>query len=270
MKLYVGSDFHIDFWDIHNLTNPLFDTLGINVDDYDAFMLCGDIAQWDSIELYDKFICDFTNTGKPVFLIAGNHEFYHSQYPNTRDEMKDRYKDISNLYILQDEFVDIETYKVRVFGATLWTDFNNGNNVIINRAKSAMNDFKLGKGLTAKLSLAEHYNSLELLKDAYLSKPDDYKFIVMTHHAPSLGASVFYHDMSFTRPDYTDYYYASRLGGWLSKNNIYPDLWAHGHIHISKEYRICDEKVRVVVNSYGYKTKSMSEATNYEAKIVEI
>ncbi|WP_257793015.1 hypothetical protein [Campylobacter sp. RM16192] len=37
-----------------------------------------------------------------------------------------------------------------------------------------------------------------------------------------------------------------------------------------KSYKIYDEKVRVIVNSYGYKTKTMSETTNYKAKVVEI
>lgn len=270
MKLYIGSDFHIDFWDIHRLTAPLFDNLGIKEQDYDAFMLCGDIAQWDSKELYEKFIYDFTNTAKPVFVVAGNHEFYDSSYSSVRKEMKDSLKDISNLYILQDEFVDIKEYKVRVFGATLWTDFNKGDNVILNRAKSAMNDFRFTKGLTPKLALDEHYNSLEILKEAYFSKPDDYKFVVMTHHAPSLKACVFYHDMNFSGRDYTDYYFASGLEEWLSKNSIYPNLWAHGHTHISKEYDMCNDKIRVAVNSFGYKTKAMCEDTNYKAKVVEI
>lgn len=268
MKFYVGSDFHADFWDMQKLFG-VFRTLGIENSLYDGFLLCGDLCEWSDKGLYERVLKEFIDTKKPVFLVAGNHEFYGSIYDKTIDEMRENFKDISNLHILQDDFVDLEKQKIRIFGATLWTDFNDANEFVMQRATKFMNDYKNSQGLSPKLVLTEHKNSLEFLKNAYKSKPDDYKFVVMSHHSPSLKSSQIYHKMANASPNYSDFYFASDLEKWLDENQIYPDIWAFGHTHIAAEFLMC-QKIKAVINSFGYRGKFGGEKTGYGAKFVEI
>jgi hypothetical protein len=119
-------------------------------------------------------------------------------------------------------------------------------------AHHAMNDFQMirindsryhaERALTPFDCLRLHNESRAFL-EAELAEPFDGVSIVMTHHAPS-GRSL----PGFRHGDPISAAYASDLETLIEKTR--PQLWVHGHIHTSSDYRI--GATRVVCNPRGY------------------
>jgi Icc-related predicted phosphoesterase len=120
----------------------------------------------------------------------------------------------------------------------------------MSEAEKTMNDYKrirlanqgyrkLRAGDTALLH-AKHRSWLT----KKLAEPFDGKTIVVTHMAPSMMSvpPQYAHDPVSAA-------YASRLDGLAEQ----ADLWIHGHMHDSFDYRI--GKCRVVCNPRGYITR---------------
>lgn len=141
MKLLVLSDLHLELGT--SLTMPI----GL---DYDAVVLAGDIhspghkaVNWAQRES--------TFGGRPVILVAGNHEFYNCTMDVEFEQMMSAAAG-SNVHLLNRNVVVIGG--VRFVGCVLWTDFQLGveepdGSVVSNvgralaEAARCMNDFRL-------------------------------------------------------------------------------------------------------------------------------
>jgi hypothetical protein len=141
---------------------------------------------------------------------------------------------------------------VRFLGATLWTDFclhGNGTQATIAMydAGQYMNDYKrirLAKKGYRKLRPADtqgwHFRQRSWLQER-LAEPFDGKTVVVSHMAPS-GHSI----EEQYKGDTLSPAYASNLDHLVEQ----VDLWVHGHVHSSLDYRI--GAGRVVCNPLGY------------------
>jgi len=87
----------------------------------------------------------------------------------------------------------------------------------------------------------------EIIKHKQLNN----KVIVMTHHAPSYLSKLSY----IPSGDALLPCYCSSMENFILDNN--PDIWIHGHIHESKDYKVGD--TRVVANPYGYYPADLNE-----------
>ncbi len=103
-------------------------------------------------------------------------------------------------------------------------------------------------------TLNDHLASRAWLADE-LERPFDGLTVVITHHAPHVLSIHPRHAGSALNAGF-----ASDLTRLLHK----ADLWLHGHVHDSFDYRI--GKCRVVANPAGYclNRKSVSEASEVE------
>jgi len=149
LKTFIASDFHIDFWD-SDLSDKetVFKLLKIKeTDEFDLIILAGDIGQCHNSTAKGKYItfirhmCSF---GCPVILIKGNHENYQNQLTDSKFFCKSIQQELfSNLYFLEKEYIDlfIKDKPVRIYGATLWTNFNKAEPMAMLEAKLKMNDF---------------------------------------------------------------------------------------------------------------------------------
>lgn len=159
---------------------------------------------------------------------------------------------------------------MRVFGATLWSDFDGENARALELAPYFMvADYEHIASLCPQDILASFKSSLAALKHASDTIKEDYKLVVLSHHAPSKQANALYHKHSRQKPNELDCYFASSLEEFLKQNAITPALWCHGHVHVSAHYLI-NSKTLAICNAFGYKSDRYTEHTGYKPILVEV
>lgn len=271
MKLHILSDLHFEFgrWPKH-----------IDVAEADVIVLAGDIGvglqglEWA------------LGLPRPVVYVFGNHEFYGYRTMKRLWEKVRTKVAGTHVRVLENETVtlpdpSIPGKQVRFIGATLWTDFElfgaDRRDEAMQFAELRMNDYQrihlsnrtrtLEDGLlrmryrydmlTPKATQDMHQESRRFIEQE-LSEPGTpmTKSVVVTHHAPSAislrdgdGVSMF------------DPVYASKLDNLA----VQPDLWVHGHTHVSKDYAI-NGQGRIVCNPRGYAKKG--EVATFNPRLV--
>ncbi|WP_338680626.1 metallophosphoesterase family protein [Janthinobacterium sp. TB1-E2] len=248
MRLLILSDLHHELW---RDEAPQGD-LALSCPD--AVILAGDI------DTGSRAVAWAANAfaGLPVLYVHGNHEGYGHHLDKVRQELRAACAATPNVH-----FLDAESYvitdqagnKVRFLGATLWTDFrllgDDMRQAAMRDAEAVMNDYKrirlAGMGFrklrAADTAMFHAQQKAWLARE--LAQSFDGRTVVISHMAPSL-LSV---DDAYGSEGCTPAY-ASRLDDLAAQ----ADLWVHGHLHVSRDYRI--GRCRVVSNPCGYKTRS--------------
>lgn len=232
MKIHILSDLHSEFEDYEYVET-----------DSDVVILAGDT----NIKTRGATWALDTIRNKPIIYVLGNHEYYTAAYPKLLNAIKDLCKD-TNLSVLENERIVVND--VNFLGCTLWTDFKLFDNPRLTgyECQQVMTDYKKIR-LSPKFSklrsidvAAINQRSSRWLK-AELNSLATSKSVVVTHHAPSIQ-SVPEH----LRDDSISAAYASNYEDLINSYN--PDLWVHGHIHVSSDYYL--HQTRVVCNPRGY------------------
>jgi Icc-related predicted phosphoesterase len=173
-----------------------------------------------------------------VLLIAGNHDHYDGVLEETVPTLR---RHLPGFTVLDDEAVAIEG--VQFFGATLWSDFEGGDEAAMMRARKGAGEFFFVKTRTAdagtgKLpkfqpadALRAHKTALDALQ-RHLADAGGSKTVVISHHAPSRKGLNPLH-----MGNGLDGAYASDLDEFIASLEQVP-VWVHGHTHIRKTYRI--------------------------------
>jgi predicted phosphodiesterase len=225
MKLQVFSDLHLEFGNL-----PAKQT------DVDVIVAAGDVGVgMQGIEWLKRF-------EKPVIYVLGNHEYWGQDYSEFIDDVWQASSG-TNVHFLENESVIIDD--VRFLGCSLWTDYGNENDLIMDGAYYGMNDFRYIDDGEEKLQprrlLETHQHSVDWLK-RMLSEPYDGKTVIVTHHAPSFRS--WHRDPG----DGYRFCYCTDLEYLM---NEYPmKLWVHGHTHNHMDYQV--NGVRVYCNPRGY------------------
>lgn len=242
MRLLILSDLHLDSWRDHA---PRIDT---SVSKPDIVVLAGDIhtkargPAW-AAETFAKI---------PVLYVAGNHEFYGGAIDEVGDSIRQECAYYENVH-----YLDCDQYTfadVRFLGATLWTDFalcssDHMLSMMLN-AHTVMHDYrsikvaaagyrKLHPEDTAQLHAA-HKGWLE----RKLAEPFAGSTVVVSHMAPSIR-SIDAKDVK----KLISAAYASNLDSVVAN----ADIWIHGHLHKSLDYKL--GRCRVVANPRGYRSE---------------
>ncbi|MBV8048843.1 MAG: metallophosphoesterase [Paludibacterium sp.] len=184
--------------------------------------------------------------GKPVLMVAGNHEFYNGHFTRTLAEMR-RTAQGSTVHVLENDVITLDG--VRFLGCSLWTDFALYGDPVpaAQAAGRGMNDYRLiGQGddehsLRPEDTLSRHRLSRAWLAQQ-LKQPFDGPTVVITHHAPS-GRSL----PPSRQGEVVSPAYASNLENLVGAPVA---LWIHGHIHSSCDYIL--HGTRVICNPRGY------------------
>lgn len=103
--------------------------------DADIILATGDIS-----ENIDKALSFLLTSPVPVIYIAGNHEYYKSDFLNRNAYIKEQC-DKTNGHIT---FLDKNVAYlpgVRILGSTLWSDFNNFDSILVDSAEGLINDY---------------------------------------------------------------------------------------------------------------------------------
>jgi predicted phosphodiesterase len=236
MRLQIASDLHLEHQNCYATRHgPLCYAPS------DVLVLAGDIDRIDKV-------CDrFADWPCPVLYVRGNHDSFFTSYEHGISHAVELSKD-GRFKLLERNVVAFNG--VRVLGCCLWTDF-----ALLGRIEDAL--------LLAKYSSAD-YRCLRRADGALLS-PEDIQFehrltaawlerelqvpfggitVVVTHHAPHIRSL----DARYGRNRF-DASFASDLSVLTKKVN----LWIHGHVHNSCDYRL--NRCRVVCNPAGHPTR---------------
>ena len=259
MRLAIASDLHAEFSG-HRLAIPKPEA--------DAWLLAGDIGVGMEAILW---IRKALPAGVPVFYVAGNHEFYRQRPVEVeRAYMADLAAECG-VTMLENQAaeVDIAGERLRVLGATLWTDFDlfgeDRRRESFARAQAGMSDFQLILGGDGRLRPAEtrawHLESRRFLEKA-LTQPFAGRTVVLTHHAPVREAARYQGMWTGLSPAFgSDLRPLVETGG--------ADLWAFGHTHQDWDETI--GRTRLVSRQGGYPgEREEAGAAPFEPLVVEL
>ncbi|MFM0553578.1 metallophosphoesterase, partial [Paraburkholderia sediminicola] len=223
MRIQIASDLHLEWGGGRALS------LQHCVDDVDAdvLVLAGDINRIRDIAK------NCASWPGPIVYVHGNHDMYGREYYEAIAEARRTFAGTQIHYLESNEWI---CGKIRFLGCCLWTDYAAAGprGQALEVAAAHTRDAPMyvdDRGNLVRFSpwdaLHEHQNATRWLEGRLL-KPFPGKTVVVTHHAP--------HSLSLStkrRPSYSDATYASNLPRLLR----WSDVWIHGHIHKSVDYR---------------------------------
>lgn len=243
--------------DLHCEVVP-FELPSHETDKDDILVLAGDIGV---VKYPESFACvkPWIARFKHTIMIAGNHEFYGESLLCAFTKQKEIFSEelkTGKLSIINNETIRVDN--LSFICATLWTDYNRDNPVIMQTVRDALNDYRLIRTGSYNEPYFRRINPLDLHKEHTISKEfifksieeekyiDGQKIVVVTHQGPSTKS---------LHPKYAgdpvNWGFVSDLEQQIIDTN--PDFWLHGHVHDSFDYMI--ENTRVVVNPRGYARK---------------
>lgn len=255
MKIRVMSDLHAD---PAHFDEFVLEPMESDVDT--ILLLCGDVAEQTSgVALVASIAPRFRH----VIWLMGNHEYYSGNIKRTPEKIRDKLAsmNVDNVSVTVKDTIHIDD--VTFVCATLWSDFNNHDPMVMLAASGGMNDYRKircgpdsapwKRKISPGIVYVIHKEHLAFIQDE-VAKYSDRKVVVVSHHAPSIK--------SIDPQYYThklNHCYFTELHDYIYDSNIL--LWAHGHTHNFAEYDI--NNTRVVCNPRGYQTLRFVEQTNF-------
>lgn len=242
MFVRIMSDLHLEF------ENP-FVPPPLPEDKDTVLVLAGDIGVGTGAVDWTR---EIAKQFRSVIYIAGNHEYYQRNNLDTlpinlRIALSGTYP---NVHFLDRDCVIIGD--VKFIGATLWTDYREGNPMEMLKAERCMNDFNqirmtdedgVRRNIHAHRILEQHRKDRRFIEEM-LRAPHNGPVVVVTHHAPSY---LCVHD-DYKHSEINSSY-ASSLDKLIDK--FEPRLWVYGHTHKTTQIKWSD-KTEVVNNPFGY------------------
>ena len=226
MQINFISDLHLEF-------GPL----EIEPEAGDVLVLAGDIDIKGQVDWINSIATKFNH----VIYVLGNHEFYHGAMNNVYKETRENLVD--NVHLLENESITIDD--VTFHGATLWSDFLNGNPITYLQCDQAMNDYRLIQAGDGQYRFKpEIAHNLHNISKGFLQENVKEGDVVVTHMAPSFLSI----HKKYKNDTNINGAYASDLSDLILDTQ--PSLWFHGHMHNSFDYSIGN--TRILCNPRGY------------------
>jgi len=241
-SLQIISDIHIEFPRVLEVLAP--EALAPRAP---YLALLGDIG-YPGTPKYDNLLREMAGKYQKVFVLAGNHEFYKTNYYEAKRMIKKTCDEKDNLIFMDKTSVLVDG--VRILGTTLWSHIPPEHAKSI---ASAINDYHMifvetedgGKNkLTTDLSLQWHNEEVQWLKaQIEEAKNKGEKVLILTHHAPSLRGT--------SAPRFEGSENNGAFASDLESMMGYPvAAWCFGHTHYSSDQVI--NGTRVISNQVGY------------------
>lgn len=239
MNIQVLSDLHVD------VSPPPSIVIG---GDVDVVIVAGDTCQG----AHNAFVAlrRMVPEAIPVVTVMGNHEYYRRCLPEELAQAREL-APAFNVHLLENDTIVLGG--VRFAGCTLWTDYRlfGANNAVaaMRAAQHGLNDHRLiswrkqpWQRFRPEEGLLMHTASKAFLVET-LATPFAEPTVVVTHHAPQwLSVHPRYRDDLLTAA------FVSDLSALIQE--FQPNLWVHGHVHSSFDYRV--GRTRVLCNPHGY------------------
>ena len=249
MRIQLASDLHLELlgkWPDACLVTP--------APEADVLVLAGDIHRGT------RAIERFAAWPVPVLYLAGNHEFYDSDWDALRAELRQAAQGTAVRFLDNDAVV---LDGVRFLGSTLWTDYELPGlplpETMVAAEKFLLDHRRIltaSGPFRAQQALDDHVRSRAWLARELAAEPA-MPTVVLTHHAPHAGS---------VHPRFAGSPINGAFISDLSELVEQADLWLHGHAHDSFDYRV--GRCRVVCNPRGY-AQNRHDAPSVDALVFE-
>lgn len=249
MRIYLVSDCHHEFWDMHKpLKGDVKDWSDKVPTDIDVLVMAGDINP-NLEELFLLFIkLRYLNPDLPIVFVDGNHEHYRNSYPTVLGKLKS-FCGSFGIHYLDNSYVTING--VCFYGGCGWTNFRDDELVKL-KATSAINDFRIIEDFNADMCLEKNREFVKNLKSCMPN-------VVVSHFSPSEKGV----DSKYVGHELNGYFH-NTFEDLIAEYK--PKLWLHGHIHNCVDYELFS--TRVVANPRGYWNENFRNADAYEGKLI--
>lgn len=237
MKVRILSDLHMELHPFKLIINKVADVC----------ILAGDIGNPYNVD-YDDLLLQLSLTHEKVFVIAGNHEYYHQNIEVVDDYIDALCNQYDNVHYLQKS---VFIYKgIQFIGCTLWSHITDPT------LCKYMNDFCKININDKKLTF-DDYNHIHLEHQQWLEQAlqSNGVKICITHHLPLTSLI---HDMYKDNP--LNSFYASDMT--ITGANY----WVYGHTH-HVNHTIIDG-IEFHCNPRGYKDEASGFNMNYIFELV--
>jgi predicted phosphodiesterase len=245
------SDLHLEFgW--HEL-------MSLEEDKDTVLVLAGDIGtvagrHGGGMEVLGRFLVAASVRFRAVVYVLGNHEFYNDCFDSARIDLYNKIIELglTNVFLLEDTSIVFDD--VAFVGATLWTDYDNGNPVKMVLGGQYLNDFrvilltdpktKALRRLAPQDLLDAHTASRKYIFDAVKRyKAEGKKTVVVVHHGVTYQSV----HQQYKGDPLNSSFVSSMENDIVDAS---PNVIIHGHVHTSFDYVVGD--TRVLVNPRGY------------------
>ncbi|WGS18638.1 MULTISPECIES: metallophosphoesterase family protein [unclassified Bradyrhizobium] len=239
MKVQIFSDLHVGVLPIKMITIA---------DGVEAVIVAGDVCEGAPRAF--EHLRRIVPIHIPIVMVLGNHEFYR-RFVRSELKLACSQAPAFNIHVLENSGVVLSG--VRFVGATLWTDyriFGDANLAgVMATCAAGMNDHRLigwrkqpWQRFRPQEAALLHHQSRAYLTEV-LAATFAGPTVVITHHAVHWDSI-----LPKFRSQRLTAAYVSDLSGLISTHK--PDIWVHGHVHNSSDYRI--GATRIICNPHGY------------------
>lgn len=262
-KLRIISDVHCEFG---ALDLPVMED-----ESNQTLIIAGDLGLAAKEWTYLPFLQEWSDRFQDVIYVLGNHEFYDSSTVRGMNKIKDRltFTGIHNVHVVNNGVVRIG--EISFVCSTMWASYDKNSPLCMYEAGLWMNDHKkirtgpISKPYERKFMPSDAYQ--EFLKAINFifptiskEKDDGQRVVVVTHHAPSLQSIA---------PEFKSGSYSNLNGAYASDLDedildADPDLWIHGHTHVSFAYEVGE--TAVICNPRGY--VGVEENPNFNPRLL--
>jgi len=238
MRLQIFSDLHLE-----EAVSPPIAATG----DVDAVVVAGDTCE--GAERAFTRLREIVPMQIPIIAVLGEREYHGSDIASEQDAAR-RLAPLFGIHLLENDTAVIGG--VRFAGATLWTDyrlFGSANmGPAMRAAAERLRDHQLiawsqdpRQSFRPRHAFLLHSRSRRFLAET-LNSPHAGPTVVVTHHAPHPGSLQprFANDLLSAAS-------VSDLADLIAAAG--PDLWVHGHVHASFDYRVGG--TRILCNPHG-------------------
>jgi predicted phosphodiesterase len=204
-------------------------------------IVAGDIDTHD----FEKTVTEIAAKFKKVFVVFGNHEFYHKDI----DWRPNKNLIPDNVTILDRT---CEEYEGKVFmGCTLWTDLKNNDWFVAHAADKGINDFHAitanngGTRFTAQMAYEKHLQEKAWLK-LMIEQNRGKDIVIVTHFMPTM--EVVHPKWRRMATEMLNYYFAANCDDIIEMCEA--KAWVFGHTHDKR--RMTVNGVPMYCNPLGY------------------
>jgi predicted phosphodiesterase len=202
----------------------------------------------------------------PVVFVMGNHEYYHRFFGEELALARALARALAptfNVHLLENDCIVGGGGAVRIAGASFWTDYrmfgDSNAPAAMHAARVGMNDHRLigwkrkpWERFRPKEAALLHAASRTFFVETFAAPFEGLATIAVSHHAPHVRSvhARFENDIlsaAFASTFLDELNSRQQVGAVTIKP---PDIWIHGHVHDSVDYRV--GPTRVIANPHGY------------------